>query len=117
MSKPPMMPVLAEEQPGPPLYETFQLIFKATNVPQSFPAFQIPPGGSVTLYPTTNTGVNANASQVASRASELGTSAARIIPAGADVAISIAVDNLGNIWTMGTANDGMLAVVQAPQIG
>ena len=54
----PLTPIMA--LPGPPLYQQFQITFAQTNVPQQIPAFRVRPGASVTLFPTTPTGVNAH---------------------------------------------------------
>lgn len=108
---------LAESLPGPPLYESFQVIFSVTNKPQQVPPFVVPPGASVTLYPTTSSGVNAHACFVGDEPDLLGTTASRALPAGADVSIGLQVDNTGRIWVMGTQGDGVLVIVAAPQIG
>jgi hypothetical protein len=112
---PPLAP--AESLPGPPLYVQLQLIFAATNAPQNVPSFVVPPGASVVLFPTTSTGVNAHASYIGEQPELLGTTGSRVLPAGADVSISLPVDNTGKIWAMGTMGDGVLVVVSAPQIG
>lgn len=111
----PLTPISAI--PGPALYEQFQVLFAATNVPQQVPGFVVPPGASVALYPTTSAGVNAHAAYVGEQPDLLGTSGSRALPAGADVSIGLAYDNTGSIWVMGTAGDGVLVVVSAPQIG
>lgn len=108
---------LAETLPGPPLYQEFQVIFANTNVPQQVPGFIVPPGATVTLFPTTTGGVNAHPCFVGDQPELLGTSGSRSLPAGADVSIALQVDHTGKIWVMGTANDGVLVVVAAPQIG
>lgn len=108
---------LSEALPGPALYEQFQVIFAATNVPQQVPSFIVPPGASVVLFPTTSTGVNAHASFIADQPELLGTTGGRTLPAGADVSIGLPVDNTGSIWVMGTMGDGVLVVIAASQIG
>ena len=111
----PLTPISAI--PGPALYEQFQVLFATTNVPQQVPAFVVPPGASVVLYPTTSAGVNAHPSFVATDPDLIGTTGGRVLPAGADVSIGLAVDNTGVVTVAGTAGDGVLIVVSAPQIG
>jgi hypothetical protein len=117
MAKKTLPLALAESLPGPALYETFQLVLKASQVPQNFPAYHVPPGASVTLYPYSNGGVNLENIAIASDADQIRTSDVRILPPAKDVSFPMQVNNLGDIWAIGTATDGILAVVQAPQIG
>ncbi len=108
---------LSESLPGPPLYQQFQIIFAETGLAHQMPSFVVPPGASVTLFPTTSTGLNANVCYIGDQPDLLGTTGSRTLPAGADVSISLQVDNTGKIWASGTAGDGILVIVAAPQIG
>ena len=76
----PLTPIMA--LPGPPLYQQFQITFAQTNVPQQIPAFRVRPGASVTLFPTTPTGVNAHPCFVGDQPDLLGTTGSRTLPAG-----------------------------------
>ncbi len=117
MTKKALPLALAESLPGPPLYEQFQIVFAATNVPQNVPSFVVPPGASVTLFPTTSTSLNAHICYIGEQPDQLGTTGSRTLPSAADVSISLQVDNTGKIWAMGTEGDGVLVIVAAPQIG
>jgi hypothetical protein len=110
---------LAQMQPRNAVNYSVQLIFQATGVPQRFPALQVPAGLGVTLQGSNGTGANAQVSFVALYPEQL-TSAGRYtinpsISASSDV--SFPVDNLCQIWAVGTEGDGILASVRGSSIG
>ena len=112
---------LAELTPGSSVNLSFQLKFNG-NV-QQFPAFRVPPGMSVLLYSVNGGAVNANGCGICEDPEGLGApggpflSSARVIPAGADVVVPWAIDNLCQIFARGTIGDGLLAVLQLNQVG
>ena len=95
---------------GPqPFTTTSQLIFKATNVPQTFPAFYVPSGASVALRGVNGSTANAQPAYVADNISLLtGANRRTITP---DTEISFPTDGLNKIWCMGTAGDGVQATI------
>lgn len=117
MNKAPQPLPLAESQPGPAVTLTIQIKFTVTGAAVQFPAYRIPPGMSVTLYTVNGNAVNANPSSIALYPEALNTSSGRMCPAGADVSVPWAIDNLCELFASGTAGDGMLAVLQQAQIG
>lgn len=111
----PLTPIM--DAPGPPLYVQLQILFAVTGTPYQVPSFKVPPGASVTIFPTTSTSLNANICYVGEQPDLLGTTGSRTLPAGADVSIGLQVDDTGKIWAKGTEGDGLLVIVSAPQIG
>jgi hypothetical protein len=110
---------LTESQPHKATNITIQLIFAQTNVPQKFPAVVIPPGLSAALMGTNGTGANAQQAYVADYPEKL-TGAGRVVVSpsvSASAEVTYAADNLGTIWAMGTAGDGILASIRGVSVG
>jgi hypothetical protein len=86
------------------------LVFAATNVPQQFPPFRVPPACSVR--------VRANNGQIAGNTKVVFVSEYRdVLQVGNGVPlnplddIALPVDNTGKVWSMGQAGDGVTVQV------
>jgi hypothetical protein len=114
---PPPAPPLIALTPGPGIQVTFQLVFVTTGKVIQCPKFRLQSGMAVTLSPVNGTAVNANPCSVAERAQLVGTSSARMLPAGSDVTIGWTCDNTAQIFAAGTAGDGLLVTVTQAAFG
>jgi hypothetical protein len=110
-------PLLGETQPAPPRNYRFQIKFAVTGQAYQGPGFAVIPGDQVTLSPVNGSNVNAHGCSVGAFAAQLGTSGARFLPAAADVEISWPCGNLNQIFTSGTAADGLLIQVLRGSVG
>ena len=72
---------------------------------------------SVLLYTTNGISVNTNGCFIAQYPEAIGNSSSRCCPPGADVTVPWALDNLNEIYAAGAVGDGLLAVLQLPQVG
>jgi hypothetical protein len=91
-----------------------RMIFAVTGVPQVSQAIYVPPGTSVSIrahngLPTGNTAP----CRVAQSREELLLSATSGDVITPDTSISFPVDNLGQVWAVGTAGDGIILSIQA----
>jgi hypothetical protein len=111
---------LSQTQPRNAINFTTQLVFAATDVPQRFPALIVPHGLSVALRGVVGGTVNTNAAYIATTRDELTEAASgryTISPESQNTVVSFPVDNLGQIWAMGTKGDGLIASVMGASIG
>jgi SH3-like domain-containing protein len=99
-------------RPAPSVNYSFKIVFATTGVPQVFPSLRIAPGWAVSVRGNNGTtGGNANAIYVARKRSALllPTQTETVTP---DTEISFPVDNVGQIWAVGTAGDGAIVSVR-----
>lgn len=117
-AKPTSLTQLVENQPRNAVQFSVQVIFTATNVPRRLPPLVVPPGCSVQLGGTNGTAANAQLAQAALYPEQL-FQGARLIPPsnGPQDAVSFPVDNLYQIWVMGTEGDGVYVSVSGSAIG
>lgn len=91
---------------------SFKIVFAATGVPQAFPPLKIAPGWAVSVRGNNGTtDGNANAIYVARNRSALllPSQTQTITP---DTEISFPVDNVGQIWAVGTEGDGAIVSIR-----
>ena len=117
MAKQTAPPVLTETQPRESINLRFQLIFANTDQPQRCPAFIVAPGLTVTLKGVNGSTANAHNAFAAETPEELLTTQAQLVLPTADVQVDYPVDNLAEIWCMGTAGDGLLISVIGASVG
>ncbi|HMG85589.1 MAG TPA: hypothetical protein VK574_07590 [Terracidiphilus sp.] len=98
------------------IFAVIQITFAASNQPIQFPQYLVPLGCSVSLRGDSGVGANAAIVFAAANPSALqpGGRRASITP---DTEITYPVDNVGQIWAMGTAGDGLLATIRGGAIG
>jgi hypothetical protein len=114
-NSPPLGQGLVSSQPRKAINFTIPLIFQATGVPITFPGLIVPEGLSVSLRGATALGVNASIVRVAENREGLQSGGGRIITP--DTEISFPVDHLGQVWAVGTLNDGLIATISGVPIG
>jgi hypothetical protein len=119
MAKPPAPPQLTELQPRNAVNIVIQLIFAATGVPMKFPAVAVPPGLTVGLTGTNGTVANTANAYAASYPENLTQAGRVVIPPtlSPQSEVQFPADNLGQIWVMGTAGDGVVATIRGAAIG
>lgn len=119
---------MAKAQPAPPLVEmqprnavniVLQLIFAATGVPMKFPAIRVPAGLTVGLTGTNGSAANAQSAYAASYPENLTGIGRVVVPPSISPQneVQFPADNLGQIWVMGTAGDGVVATIRGAAIG
>jgi hypothetical protein len=107
---------LAQLQPREAINLSAQTILAANNAPQQCPPFVVPAGATVTLRPWGRTGQNTGVINVGKYYEDAQFGSFALIPA-ADVVLPWPVDNTGEIWIMGVANDGVVVSVTANSVG
>jgi len=108
---------LVESDPRGAINEVVQIIFAATNVPQRFPPLAVPPGVGVSLRGVNGATVNTNDAYVARYQDSLNGAGRMVIAPSFSTSVSYPADNLGQIWCMGTAGDGLLASIAGVSVG
>lgn len=98
----------ATPQIGPrrAINQAYQIVFLADDTPIRFPFVIVPLGCSVAVRGDNGSGANANPAFVGDNPQELNQT---ITP---DTEINYPSDNLGQIWAMGKAGDGLIAYVR-----
>lgn len=102
--------------PRKAIFAVIQITFAASNQPLRFPQYLVPLGCSVSLRGDSGVGVNAAVVFAAANPGALqpGGRRASITP---DTEITYPVDDIGQIWAMGTAGDGLLATIRGGAVG
>lgn len=112
-------PGLAMLQPRSAIFQAVQIIFAATNVPQRLPNIKVPSGLSVGLTGTTGSAANTELAYAASDPANLLSQPRVVIPPSTspESEVQYPADSMNQIWVMGTAGDGLLAIIRGSAIG
>jgi hypothetical protein len=106
---------MAQSEPRNAVNVSIQLVFAADNIPQRFPAFQVPKGLSVSLRGVSGSDVNKSTAFAGLYAEQLGGSGQYTI--SSDTEVTFPADNLCQIWCMGKEGDGLVASVRGSSVG
>ena len=101
-------------QPRQAVNRQFTAIIATTGLAQPLPPVHVPPGANVSVRGHNGaTGNTAVVRASVSRADLLQTNGGN--PITPDTEISFPVDNVGQIWIVGTAGDGVVVAIRAPK--
>jgi hypothetical protein len=104
---------LTENAPHPAVNMSVQIIFAATNVPRRLPSIRIPAGAVIQIGGTTGKAANAQTAFASLYQDNLASNPTVVPPSnGPQDSVTFPVDNLNQIWVMGTAGDGIYASIR-----